>query len=175
MLSSPWPCASSTNCYFPGGGKDSIMEPHHVEICCIQPDSRGGPDWGCEGMRKDTDTREKLGLNGVGSVMEMPQHPRISSCLLYTIQQGGGATAYNKQGGGAITILSSIKEAGFHSSQEEGKSPQHINIWREKTMMDIFCVHCHHPQKPKDFAIPVSLIWPLRGEGWGGAEILPQS
>lgn len=36
------------------------------------------------------DTQKELGSGGLGSLMEKPQHPGSSACLLYRIEQTGG-------------------------------------------------------------------------------------
>lgn len=43
-------------------------------------------------MFRNTDI-EKLGSGGLGSLMEKPQNPRNSACVLYTVDQGGGVIA----------------------------------------------------------------------------------
>lgn len=62
----------------------------HHQLTLLSPcmASRAGPAWDRNEGIADTD--RKLGLGRVDSLVEKPQHPGSSLCLLYTVEERGG-------------------------------------------------------------------------------------
>lgn len=77
--------------------------------CHVLNGFRYWPNWGFGGMKKDRliDIHtDKLRSGGLGSLMEEPQHPRSSVCLLYTAELGSGIILQKDKQGGRVVSYS---------------------------------------------------------------------
>lgn len=84
-----------------------------VSVAVCKQISRNMPNWDGKGMKKQTDICiDKLGLGGLGLLIEKSQPLKITVNLLYTVEQGGGVithTQLNKEAGltnllGAVSV-----------------------------------------------------------------------
>lgn len=136
-----------------GGQVEFVCFQAGLKYCFVQYYSRDRLDWGNMGMKK-RERCVKLGLAGLGSLMEKPQHCRSLACSLYTTEQRGRAAAYswrrkwgyhwqiNKES--VFMVYSWVKEAGLATLQRAVSvrgSRQIINIHGEEDIVVFFSVH----------------------------------
>lgn len=119
-------------------------------------------------IRAKANTEKQLRLGRLSSLMAKLNYLRSSVYLLYTIEQRGRTVVYSwpRRRGYDIYINKETENLVFHWVQETGlpisvcavsigEQSSGCNIWGEKAVVEIFCIHYQHSYSPLRKALPL--------------------